>query len=101
MHFELGPFPLRNCLVVNHAGTKLHGTLDATAPEDLTEAERYGRHQALQIVEALREEGGAAFRGVQLAATGPQIGVRETRRVKGLYVLTEGDALLGSCAMRR
>ncbi len=95
MAFELGPHPLANCLVINHAGTRLHGVLDGTQVGDLTEAERYSRHQALQIVQALREYGGPAFREVQLAATGPQVGVRETRRLKGLYVLTEEDAMAG------
>jgi hypothetical protein len=92
MGFELGPFPLQNCLVINHAGTKLLGVLDGTKLADITEAERYSRRQAIQIVQALREFGGPAFRGIQLAATGPQVGVRETRRVKGIYVLTEDDA---------
>jgi succinate dehydrogenase/fumarate reductase flavoprotein subunit len=32
---------------------------------------------------------------VQLAGTGPQVGVRETRRVRGVYVLTEEDAKKG------
>ena len=95
MAFELGPHPLEGCLVINHAGTKLRGVLDGTSVEDLTEAERYSRHQALQIVQALREFGGPAFRRVQLAAAGPQVGVRETRRVKGAYVLTEEDAKSG------
>jgi hypothetical protein len=95
MHFELGPFPLRNCLVINHAGTKLHGVLDATDREQMTEAETFSRRQAIQMVAALREHGGPAFRNVQLAAAGAQVGVRETRRVKGLYVLTEDDAKSG------
>lgn len=95
MHFELGPHPLKNCLVINHAGTKLRGVLDGSKVVDMTEAERYSRRQALQIVRALREFGGPAFRDVQLAASGPQPGVRETRRVKGLYVLTEQDAKTG------
>jgi hypothetical protein len=92
---ERPPFPIQNALVLNHSGTKLRGVLDGTSVEDLTEAERYSRHQAIQIVQALREFGGPAFAEVQLAATGPQVGVRETRRVKGLYVLTEDDALSG------
>jgi succinate dehydrogenase/fumarate reductase flavoprotein subunit len=96
MHFELGPFPIRNSLVINHAGTRLRGVLDGTRVEDMTEAERYSRRQALQIVHALRKHGGEAFGQVQLAATGPQVGVRETRRLKGLYQLTEEDALQGS-----
>jgi ribulose 1,5-bisphosphate synthetase/thiazole synthase len=95
MHFELGPFTIENTLVVNHAGTKLDGVLDGTDPHDMTEAERYSRRQALQIVSALREFGGPAFKNVQLGGTGPQVGVRETRRIQGLYVLTENDALAG------
>ena len=85
----------RNGLTINHAGTKLRGVLDGTQLIDLTEAERYSRRQAIQIVQALREFGGPAFAKVQLAATGPQVGVRETRRVRGLYVLTEEDAKSG------
>jgi len=96
MHFELAPFPIANALVINHAGTKAVGVLDGTRPEDLTVAERYSRRQALQIVAALREFGGPVFAGVQLGATGPQVGVRETRRVKGVYALTEADAQTGS-----
>ncbi len=95
MIFDLGPHPLEHCLVINHAGTKLRGVLDATQLNDITEAERYSRRQAIQIVNALREYGGPAFARVQLAGTGPQVGVRETRRVKGVYVLTEEDAKTG------
>lgn len=95
MGLERPPFPIENALVLNHSGTKLRGVLDGTRVEDLTEAERYSRHQAIEIILALREYGGPAFAHVQLAATGPQVGVRETRRVKGLYILTEADALEG------
>jgi hypothetical protein len=94
IHFERA-LPLRDCLVVNHAGTKLRGSLDATDVMDMTEAERYSRRQIIQIVEALREFGGPPFANAQLASAGAQIGVRETRRVKGLYLLTEEDAMAG------
>jgi len=93
---NLSSFPLKNAVTINHAGTKLRGSLDATSLEDITEAERYSRRQAIQIVEALREFGGPAFARVQLASTAPQIGVRETRRVKGLYLLSEDDARNGT-----
>ena len=89
-------FPLNNCVTMNHAGTKLRGVLDGTRLEDLTEAERYSRRQAIQIAQALREFGGPAFARAQLAVAGPQIGVRETRRVKGLYTLSEADAKNGA-----
>jgi hypothetical protein len=95
MHFEVGPFPIEGCLGINHAGTRTRGVLDGTHPEDMTEAERFSRRQAIQMVEAMREFGGDALKNVQLAAAGPQPGVRETRRVKGLYVLTEEDAKEG------
>ncbi len=95
MGLERPPFPIDNALVINHSGTKLHGVLDGTLIADLTTGEAYSRRQALQIVGALREYGGPAFARVQLAATGPQVGVRETRRVKGLYILTEEDAMAG------
>ena len=96
MGFELGPFPLENALVINHSGTKRFGVLDGTSPFDMTQAEDYSDHQVIQIVQALRAFGGPAFAHVQLAATGPQTSVRETRRLKGLYQLTEADALHGS-----
>lgn len=95
MGFELEPFPIRNSLVINHSGTKLYGVLDGTRVEDLTIAEQYSRRQAIQIVNALREFGSEPFRNVQLAGAGPQVGVRETRRIKGLYLLTEEDAKTG------
>ena len=88
----LGPVPIDNCLVINHAGTKLHRVLDGSDASEMSEAERYSRRQAIQIVQALREFGGPAFQNVQLGTTGPQVGVRETRRLKGEYILTEEDA---------
>ena len=50
---------------------------------------------AVQMVQAMREFGGDALKDVELTGTGTQIGVRETRRVKGVYVLTEEDAKAG------
>jgi hypothetical protein len=35
------------------------------------------------------------LKDIELVGTGPQLGVRETRRVKGVYVLTEEDAKVG------
>ena len=43
----------------------------------------------------MREFGGEELKEIELVGVGPQMGVRETRRLKGPYVLTEEDALSG------
>ncbi|MHC4201775.1 MAG: FAD-dependent oxidoreductase [Planctomycetota bacterium] len=91
----LGRFPSSNCFYINHSGTKHLGVFDGTDPDDLTRAEAMSRRQVVQMTCAMREFGGDALAGVELIGTGPQIGVRETRRVKGSYVLTEEDAKAG------
>jgi len=93
--WRLSPFPVSNGHYINHAGTRELGAFDGTSLEDLTRAECLSRRQAVQMVEAMRAFAGPPLRDAELVATGPQIGVRETRRVKGLYVLTEEDAKAG------
>ena len=88
-------FPSSNCFFINHGGTKSLGVFDGTDPEQLTRAEAISRRQAIQIVQAMREFGGEDLADTELIATSTQIGVRETRRVKGAYVLTEEDATEG------
>jgi ribulose 1,5-bisphosphate synthetase/thiazole synthase len=84
--------------VINHAGTRAFAglTLDATDAAMRTRAECMSRRQVLQMIDAMREFGGEALKDVELTGTGTQVGVRETRRVKGLYVLTEADAKNGA-----
>lgn len=93
--WHLDRFASQAALYCNHAGTRELGMFDGTRLEDLTRAERLSRHQVIEMVEALRACGGEAFQGVELLNAGPQVGVRETRRIKGLYILTEEDALTG------
>lgn len=83
-------------LYCNHGGTRDLGQFDGTRLADLTQAEKLSRRQAIQMVEALRAFGGEPFREVELMAAGPQVGVRETRRIKGLYELSEADAVSGA-----
>ena len=85
----------KTCFYINHAGTRDLGQFDATDPFERTRAEALSRRQAVQMAQAMREFGGEALKDLELIGTGPQVGVRETRRVKGLYVLTEEDALAG------
>jgi hypothetical protein len=80
---------------INHAGTADMGRIDATDPVARSKAECDSRRQALQMIRAIRESDDPAVRQIEWMTAGPQVSVRETRRVKGSYVLTEEDALKG------
>jgi ribulose 1,5-bisphosphate synthetase/thiazole synthase len=89
--------PVSNChhYWINHTGTRDIGQFDMTDPLQCSLAECVSRRQALQMTMAMREFGGEGLKDVELVATGPRIAVRETRRVKGSYILTEEDAAKG------
>jgi len=80
---------------INHAGTADLGRVDPTDAEARTKAECYGRRQALQMVQAVRESENPALRQIEWSSAGPQVSVRESRRIKGAYVITEEDAMAG------
>ena len=71
--------------------TRITG-IDGTSAEDLTRAEIEGRRQAWQFLEFLRRDA-SGFENAEILVSGPQIGIRESRRVIGDYVLTEEDVL--------
>jgi hypothetical protein len=80
-----------------HAGVvTVHMTrvprVDATDPGQLTRAELEGRRQVQEYLRFLRDLVPGFERAV-LVATSPGIGVRESRRVVGDYVLTREDVL--------
>jgi len=91
----LGKVSNASSFYINHAGTRDLGQFDATDPVQRTQAECQSRRQVLQMTLAMREFGGEALKDIELIGAGTQIGVRETRRVKGPYILTEEDALQG------
>lgn len=68
---------------------------DAVDPESMTAAEVEARRQAWEIAHWLIETI-PGFEQAYLQQTAPQLGVRESRRVMGDYVLTEED-LLSAC----
>lgn len=80
----------------NHGGTREYGEFDVTDPFMFTKAECLSRRQVLQNVEALRKYAGEGLKEIELVGAGPQIGVRESRRLLGEYILTEDDALKGA-----
>ena len=91
----LGTVSSGHSFYINHAGTRHLGQFDATDPVERSEAECLSRRQVVEMVQAMREFGGDELKDIELIGAGPQMGVRETRRVKGVYVLTEQDALEG------
>ncbi len=80
---------------INHAGTADLGRMDPTDVEQRTQAECFSRRQALQMVQALRASDNPALQPIEWSGAGPQVSVRESRRVKGVYVITEEDAMTG------
>lgn len=92
---ELGTIAHGSSWYINHAGTADLGRLDATDLVQRTQAECTSRRQALQMIQAVRESDNPSLRQIEWIGAGPQVGVRETRRVKGLYVITEEDAMHG------
>jgi len=80
---------------VNHAGTADLGCIDATNPYECTRVASFSHRQAIQMICSIRESGESALEETELVCTGPRVSVRETRRVKGLYIINEEDALNG------
>jgi hypothetical protein len=70
-------------------GTRING-LNACNPVEFTRAEVEGRRQAAEILDFFRKYI-PGFGDAYLLQTGPQIGVRETRRIVGRATLTEQD----------
>lgn len=68
--------------------------VDATDPFALTKAEIEGRRQVQEYIRFLNNEL-PGFEKAYLAMTAPYIGVRETRRIRGEYVLTGADVIQG------
>ncbi len=66
--------------------------LDGTNPFELSQAEVIGRRQNLQIFHFLKTHCSGFENAIQIDGAS-QIGVRETRRIKGLYTLTGQDIL--------
>jgi hypothetical protein len=79
--------------------------VDGAEEEELTWAELEGRAQAARLAEFLRQRV-PGFSEAFLADSAPRLGIRETRKIAGEYVLREDDVLgerkfedgIGRCA---
>jgi hypothetical protein len=70
--------------------TQFYG-IDGTNVRDLSQAEIRGRRQIQQYVEVFQHHGGNDWKDAFLISTGPAVGVRATRRIRGRYYLTWKD----------
>jgi len=68
--------------------------VDPLDPDDLTRAEVEARAQVTALVRFFRRDV-PGFANARLIATGAQVGIRESRRLVGAYVLTADDVLAG------
>jgi len=81
---------------MNHDGTKSFGTLDPTDPVQRTQAESKSRRQIVQMTEAMRSSPTASLKTIELCDGGPQVCVPESRKINGLYTLTDQNVANGA-----
>ena len=67
--------------------------VDNTDPENVSDALVKGRRMAHEILRALKDYCPDAFANARVSHTAPLMGIRETRRILGDYVLTVDDYL--------
>lgn len=60
----------------------------------ITQATISARKELNQVIQALKSHGGV-WKNIRLLATGEQIGIREGRRIHGLYTVTKDDVMNG------
>lgn len=87
----------RGCIVIGNTAVVWGpsvGGVDGSDAEDLTAAEIAAREQVPAFMARLRERPG--FEDCVLVATAAQVGIRETRRIVGEYVISESDAVKGA-----
>lgn len=102
-HWKEAALPINRDQVLFFAGpeadevlvntTRVQG-LDGTNAEDLSRAEGEGRRQALMVADFMRRNL-PGFEQASISQMGAQIGVRESRRIQGDYVLGTEDVVSG------
>lgn len=91
------PYPTGEELwLVNGKGNNVTRILDidGTNAADLTAAEIMGRRQAFELLRFMRKHV-PGCRKARITKLATQVGIRETRRIVGEYVLTKQDLLTG------
>lgn len=96
LHQDLGKLYLMKGF---HPGTVFCNTVvirgvDGTDPQAVSRATQEGRRRCLQTAQFLRSDI-PGFENARMTSLGPTVGVRETRKLQGLYRLTADDMLAG------
>lgn len=93
--------PRENVLIFNtlvpgiyHFNTTRVVKKSAIDSGEMTEAEQEGRRQVVEMMDFFRKHS-PRFKDAYLLKVAAQIGVRESRRIMGEYILTAGDVLKG------
>ncbi len=68
---------------------------DSLNAQDITDATIESRKEVNGMVDKLRKKGGI-WKDLRIVATSEQIGMREGRRIKGLYTVSKEDLIRGS-----
>jgi len=71
--------------------SRLHN-IDGTNPYSLSKAEVEGRKQVMMLIDFFKKNA-PGLENIELAEVAQQVGIRETRRIVGEYVLTAEDIL--------
>lgn len=93
------PYEIFICVQLTEPGTMMINTprlcdVNGTDPVSLSEAYRRGRAEIQQLMDVMRRRF-PGFQNARLKAVAPLMGVRETRRIAGDYVLSVDDLMSG------
>jgi hypothetical protein len=94
--YSLDRTTIPGVLNVNNGAYGDLGNIDATRSDELTVAERFGLQVAIDFVRLARDKQIPGLENCYLMRTGAHVGVRDTRRIVGEYVLTVQDARSGA-----
>jgi len=94
--YSLDRTTIPGVLNVNNGAYVDLGNIDGTKSAELTIAERFGVRVAVDFVRLARDKQLPGLEDCSLMRTGAHVGVRDTRRIVGEYVLTVEDARGGA-----